>query len=93
MGNSQFSMASEWMENGNINEFIKARGDANRFELVGISLPLPIPAYADCCLIPLAQRCHLRIGIHPQLENGPWGSEGGRSQNTGFTFLFPNPHF
>ena len=34
MGNYQFAMASEWMENGNINEFIKAHRDANRFELV-----------------------------------------------------------
>ena len=29
-----FAMASEWMENGNINEFIKVHGDANLFELV-----------------------------------------------------------
>ena len=26
---------SEWMINGNINEFVKAHRDANRFELVG----------------------------------------------------------
>jgi len=35
MGKNQFAMASEWMENGNINEFVKTRRDANRFELVG----------------------------------------------------------
>jgi len=35
MGNSQFVMVSEWMVNGDINEFVKAHGDANRFELVG----------------------------------------------------------
>ncbi|KAF9789266.1 kinase-like domain-containing protein, partial [Thelephora terrestris] len=29
-----FAMASEWMENGNINEFIKVHHDANRFELL-----------------------------------------------------------
>ena len=34
MGSSQFAMVSEWMGNGNINEFTKARRDANRFELV-----------------------------------------------------------
>jgi serine/threonine protein kinase len=33
-----FAMASEWMENGNITEFIKANPDANRFELVGSHL-------------------------------------------------------
>ena len=37
MDNSLFllAMASEWMVNGNINEYIRANGDADRFELVG----------------------------------------------------------
>ena len=30
----RFAMVSEWMTNGNINQFVKARPDANRFELV-----------------------------------------------------------
>jgi len=30
-----FAMVSEWMVNGNINEYVEARRDANRFELVG----------------------------------------------------------
>ncbi|KAF9647776.1 kinase-like protein [Thelephora ganbajun] len=34
MGNKQFTMVSEWMANGNINEFVKARRDVNRFELL-----------------------------------------------------------
>jgi len=34
MNNNQFMMVSEWMENGNINEFIKAHVDVDRFELV-----------------------------------------------------------
>ena len=34
MDDQQFVMVSEWMENGNINEFIKARQDVDRFELV-----------------------------------------------------------
>jgi len=36
MSDNQFAMASEWMANGNINQFIKAHRDANRFEPVGI---------------------------------------------------------
>ncbi|KAF9647785.1 kinase-like protein [Thelephora ganbajun] len=32
--NNQFVMVSEWMINGNINEFIKAHSDVNRFELL-----------------------------------------------------------
>ena len=34
MGKRVFAMVSEWMVNGNINEFIGAHRDANRFELV-----------------------------------------------------------
>jgi len=34
MGNDQLAMVSEWMVDGNINEFVKAHGDVNRFELV-----------------------------------------------------------
>ena len=37
MEDKQFVMVSEWMENGNINEFIKAHDDVNRFELVGFA--------------------------------------------------------
>ena len=31
---NQFAMISEWMTNGNINEFIKGHWEANPFELV-----------------------------------------------------------
>ena len=31
----QFAMVSEWMENGNINEFLKVHPDVNRLGLVG----------------------------------------------------------
>ena len=35
MSQAQFTMISDWMANGNINEFVKAHPDANRLELVG----------------------------------------------------------
>ena len=34
MDDEQLAMVSEWMTNGNINEFVRAHKDANRFELV-----------------------------------------------------------
>jgi len=34
MGDEQFAMISEWMVNGNINEFVKVHRNVNRFELV-----------------------------------------------------------
>ena len=36
MSNKRFAMISEWMDNGNINEFIEEHRDVNRFELVGL---------------------------------------------------------
>ena len=38
MSETHFAMVSDWMVNGNINDFVKARPDANRLELVGLSL-------------------------------------------------------
>ena len=35
MDDSHFAMVSDWMINGNINEFIETNIEANRFELVG----------------------------------------------------------
>ena len=35
MSETKFEMVSDWMVNGNINDFIKAHPDANRLELVG----------------------------------------------------------
>jgi hypothetical protein len=35
MTETQFAMISEWMEHGNINDFVKAHPDADRLGLVG----------------------------------------------------------
>lgn len=34
MTNNRFVMVSEWLGNGNVNEFVKTRPDVNRLELV-----------------------------------------------------------
>jgi len=34
MSENRFTMVSEWMTNGNINQFVKVHLDANRFKLV-----------------------------------------------------------
>ena len=34
MSETQFAMVSEWMPNGDINQYVRAHGDENRFELV-----------------------------------------------------------
>ena len=38
MTEKRFVMVSEWMENGNINTFLRAHPDANRLELVRVPL-------------------------------------------------------
>ena len=37
MTETQFTMVSEWMVNGNINDFVKAHPDIDRLGLVGFS--------------------------------------------------------
>jgi hypothetical protein len=37
MSETQFAMTSDWMANGNVNDFVKAHPDANRLELVRFS--------------------------------------------------------
>jgi serine/threonine protein kinase len=41
---TQFAMISDWMVDGNINDFVKAHPDANRFELVGFTLKASLPS-------------------------------------------------
>jgi serine/threonine protein kinase len=50
MSRDQFAMVSEWMTNGNINEFIEKRMDANRFELVKFQTLLPSAFIINCLL-------------------------------------------
>ena len=53
---TQFAMASEWMPNGNINQFIKAHPEVNRLGLVRVLLwPFPLVLTAENSL---AGGCH-----------------------------------
>jgi len=57
MTETEFSMVSEWMPNGNINQFVSARQDANRFELVRWPFKLLYyAAVADDCAASIAER-------------------------------------
>ena len=38
MSDYKFAMTSEWMPNGNVNEFLEAHEGADRFGLVGFQL-------------------------------------------------------
>ena len=43
MSETRFAMISDWMVNGNINDFVKAHPNVNRLELVGCSFRSPLP--------------------------------------------------
>ena len=91
MSNNQFAMVSEWMGSGNINEFIKAHRDENRFELVGFWF-LPLTSlYADDYLVLVAQRRQSGIDIYARRGDDTRGPQGGRSSNTDTTLLSPDP--
>ena len=42
MSGTQFAMVSDWMVNGNINDFVKTHPDANCLELVGFSVKVEL---------------------------------------------------
>ena len=55
MSDNQFAMVSEWMMNGNVNEYVTKHRNANRFELVGLSFTIGLPL-ANGYLTPIARR-------------------------------------
>jgi serine/threonine protein kinase len=75
MSETQFAMVSEWMSNGNINEFVKEHLNANRFELVSFPFRFsqsPLPA--DRCTVSVVGRCREGLDLPARSGNGPWGS-------------------
>ena len=57
MTEGRFAMVSEWMINGNISQFVRARPDANRFELVSSRLKLSwSPSVIDGRVAPVVGR-------------------------------------
>ena len=55
MSKTKFAMVSEWMSNGNINEFVATHPDVNRFELVSSQFkPLQFSPDIDDYMVPVA---------------------------------------
>jgi hypothetical protein len=89
MTETKFAMMSEWMSNGNINEFVTAHQDANWFELVGCPFKLwqPSPVVANY-VVPVVGRRRKGLDLHARSENGPWGPQRGASSELDRVFLF-----
>jgi len=65
MTETEFLMVSEWMSNGNINQFVAARQDANRFELVRLPFELLyFVTVADDCMAVIAERRRKGLDLH-----------------------------
>ena len=60
-------MVSEWMDNGNINEFIRANRDVNRFELVRCP---HCRLHLIFITLLIARRCHQRVDVYARSSNG-----------------------
>ena len=75
MSETQFTMVSRWMPNGNINEFVKMHPGANRFELVSIPFRSPPSSLlVDDYAISVAGRSRERFNLSAWSGNGPRGS-------------------
>ena len=76
MSETQFAMVSDWMPNGNINEFVRKHPDANRFELVSspFSFPPP-PLVVDGYIIHQAWRSREGLDLFARSRDGPRGSQ------------------
>jgi hypothetical protein len=72
------AMVSGWMPNGNINEFVTAHQDANKFDLV--SPPPRLLQYLlviDDYVAPVVRRSRRGPDLYARSGNGPWGSQRG----------------
>jgi len=66
MSENQFAMISDWMANGNINDFVKAHPDANRLELVRSSLRVSLSPLTLGLFIKLEDVASGLIYVHSQ---------------------------
>ena len=64
MAENQFAMMSEWMTNENINQFVKAHRDANRFELLSSPFELLSSAGVDDYTTSVVGRCCEGLDLH-----------------------------
>ena len=83
MTETQFGMVSKWMANGNINQFVTAHKEVNRFELVsphsGIYSPR-LPLTSSTCAV---GRRYSGLDLFTRSGDGARGSE--RSKSSGFS--------
>ena len=74
MSENRFAMVSEWMANGNINEYIEAHPEADWLRLVRFVCDLGfLVSTTDSSL---ANRGYKGADLPPHQWNDPWRSQG-----------------
>ena len=85
-------MVSEWMENGNVTEFVKKNGEADRLELVRSSLSLSLLLNTYNGTIVVASRRREGINLHAWAGSNPRRPQGGVFLNSVVTGLRATYH-
>ena len=80
MAGNQISVMTEWMTNGNINQFVNAHQDTNRLQLVS-SLFKPLYPQLTMVMAPIAGRCCEGLNVCTRSGNDPWRHERGMLSN------------
>ena len=87
MAGHRFVMVSEWMEYGNINEFVKEHPDKNRPRLVCFSSRSSSSPFTDMFMTAVACRRYQGADIYARPRNHPWKSPGGAYSNHNVSYL------
>ena len=81
MTGTQYVMVSEWMTNGNINEFVKVHPDADQLKLVSLPFDALLYQFADDHLASIAERRRQGAGLFTWPGIDPRRSKRGASFN------------
>ena len=77
MSENRFAMISDWMVNGNINEFVEENPNVNRLELVSPSFRISFYfMFIGDWMIDSARRCCSGVDLHPSEGDDSWRPQG-----------------
>ena len=80
MTETRFAIVSEWMMNGDINQFVKTRQEVNRFELVRPRSGFRDPRSPLTIVTSPVGRCHSGLDLPARPGDGARGPQRGGSQ-------------
>jgi len=64
MSGNRLVIVSEWMENGNINDYMKARADVNRLDLVRFPFGVLVSLVINDAMVGVARGCCQGVAVH-----------------------------